>query len=53
MTNLERIQNMNAEEMIEFLYQSESCAFCISDTCHNAKNCKKGIEKWLESEVEE
>ena len=56
MTNLERIQNMNAEEMAKFMTYCGRCSFCH----YKFKNCpppsivngcEQGRIKWLESEV--
>lgn len=38
MTNLEKIRNMNAQDMAEFL---QSIAFCGSYTCKECKECKE------------
>jgi hypothetical protein len=54
MTNFEKIKQMNAKEMVDLFgistckncyYAKECIGFCES-------NCKKGFEKWLESEAD-
>lgn len=55
MTNLERIKNMNAEELAHIL-GCEQCIFYHNRDCadHHAMDlCREGIEHWLESEVED
>ena len=68
MTNLERIRNMNAEDMAEFLCETladftecgycwgsgESDIHCAYEDNDNCigKSCEEGIKAWLESEVE-
>ena len=57
MTNLEKIQQMNAEEMAEVIISRPyKCNFCDDEdgvSCWYADNetCKRYIAKWLESEV--
>ena len=54
MTNFEKIKNMTAEEMAEWLQDDiNGCLCCIYGrgfTCPNT--CIYGISKWLESEAE-
>ena len=56
-TNFDRIKAMSVEEMAEyiFLYDSEYCCYCIYNGADhsNGYDCREGIQKWLESEVEE
>ena len=62
MSNLEKIRNMNADDMADYIYNNddnlndkickqshEECPFGDNLTPDNCKNC---IKKWLESEVE-
>ena len=68
MTNLEKIQNMNAEEMAIFLEKTGKCEYIHCDNCPYGKaimidddvveiDCcaadVNDIKVWLESEVEE
>ena len=62
MTNYERIKAMSVEEMVEFLNDSvfsceKHCVFTVDGECdmhdHNENTCAKGVELWLNSEVEE
>lgn len=58
MTNYERIKAMSVEEIAEYILLSEPsyCHFCVY-LGHNHEetgyDCREGIQKWLESEVEE
>lgn len=54
MTNYERIKNMSIEEMVESLLPLHACSFCVyeGEECLGML-CKKGISKYLESEVED
>ena len=59
MTNLEKIQNMNAEEMMNYIggnrlrdYPCDLCAYDVS-LCAFGVDCENGVLNWLESEVEE
>lgn len=59
MTNLERIKNMDANEMTQFLFvhQFNKCSQCsyYNNICNGSyfddKSCMSGIKLWLESEV--
>lgn len=51
MTNLERIKNMNAEELAEFLLHNKGIYRKDTPRCYD-KFLENKI-KWLESEVEE
>lgn len=60
MTNYERIKGMSVEEMAELLAAEDGCeTFCAfvkdgrCDSYGGDKPCNKGIELWLNSEVEE
>ena len=52
MKNIEKIRNMSAEELAEFLENSRCCAYNDTDRCDN-RSCDEGIVKWLEQEAEE
>lgn len=51
MTNLEKIKNMNAEEMAKEIrrFDCDNCP-CVRN-CNT--DCTESIQEWLESEVEE
>lgn len=53
MKNIERIRQMNSEELAEFI--GEDCTCCVyDDRCVGYYfECKEGIKQWLEQEVEE
>ena len=51
MKNIEKIRNMSAEELAEFLENSRCCAYNDTDRCDN-RSCDEGIVKWLEQEAE-
>lgn len=56
MKQIDRIRNMNAEELAEWIDKNveEPCEYClIRDKRPSKHNCIKGIKAWLESEVEE
>ena len=66
MTNLEKIQNMSAEELADKMYEHIICSFCpIYDRCAKIKQtveesgnvedffCPKVFTEWLKSEVDE
>lgn len=54
MTNYEKIQDMTVDEMRGFFESISPCCCCVyaDDGC-TARECRKGIKKWLEQEVEE
>lgn len=55
MKQIDRIRNMNAEELAHFL-SCQQCIFYGKRDCediHSMDLCLEGIEHWLESEVEE
>ena len=55
MKQIDRIRNMNAEELAHIL-GCEQCIFYDKRDCadyHAMDLCLEGIEHWLESEVEE
>ena len=60
MTNYDRIKAMNVEEMAETIKNAvedceKHCAFTKNGKCNSFGDvdvCAKGIELWLESEVE-
>lgn len=53
MTNLERIKNMNAEELALY-FNAKKCYMCACQYKDCAFiDCVDGIKEWLESEVEE
>ena len=52
MKNIEKIRNMTAEELAEFLENSRCyCAYNDTDRCDN-RSCEQGIAEWLEQEAE-
>ena len=51
MKNIEKIRNMSAEELAEFLENSRCCAYNDTDRCDN-RSCEQGIAAWLEQEAE-
>ena len=52
MKNIEKIRNMSAEELAEFLENSRCyCAYNGTDRCDN-RSCEQGIAAWLEQEAE-
>lgn len=56
MTNIERINNMTAEEMALFLTDIatiEDCPQCPAKSVCGIGLCDSGFEHWLESEVQE
>ena len=57
LTQFKYIKNMNLEEMAEyiFLYDRNCCKYCVYWGVDHADgyDCQEGIQKWLESEVEE
>lgn len=57
MTNLEKIQSMNAEELAKVLYGPITvCGYCVArKICQKLKmrNCQKAFKQWLEREVDE
>lgn len=56
-TNLERIRQMNSDELAEFLYiKNDCCAMCNyieTELCNGSCNSSSGIKQWLELESEE
>lgn len=53
MTNLERIKQMNAEELAEFLRHFVMCDYCTLDCSNHKTDCTIGFKVWLDSEVDE
>lgn len=60
MTNYERIKAMSVEEMANVLSDEDKCerycAFTKNGKCNSfgdVNQCEKGVELWLNSEVEE
>ena len=52
MKNIEKIQQMSAKELAEFLENSRCCcAYNDTDRCDN-RSCEQGIAAWLEQEAE-
>ena len=52
MKNIEKIRNMTAEELAEFLENSRCyCAYNDTDRCDN-RSCEQRIAEWLEQEAE-
>ena len=52
MTNLDRIKNMTADELVELLNAPcKSCAYREHTRC-SFRPCEEGIKKWLEQEAE-
>ena len=51
MTNFERVKNMTAEEMVDFLSKNCGCGVCAfyngEDECHEERTCREGMELWL------
>ena len=55
-TNLERIRQMNSDELAQWLFFQNNCCcdFCIISFMEDCNiNCTDGIKQWLEKEVEE
>lgn len=56
MRNIDRLKQMNARELAQFLKDNNSCADCMKccieygDDC-DGLDCVDGIEQWLETEV--
>lgn len=50
MTNLDRIRQMNAEELAVFLEDFDKCIVC-QIVCTREHRCVKGITAWLKKEV--
>lgn len=61
MTNYERIKQMSVEEMADFInHETDGICSCCDlypdkkDKCYMIEGeCKRGIKRWLESEVQE
>lgn len=59
MTNYEHMKEMSVEEMAQMLSDSDCekrCGFTKNGKCDSysiSDTCAKGVEKWLNSEVEE
>ena len=53
--NFEKIKAMSVEEMADFLKDPCCCEYCHAEgVCtSDIQSCRKGLEKWLESEVKE
>lgn len=51
MNNLDRIKDMNADDMAKVLINDNKCEFCIyeDDICQTSQ-CMDGINKWLKIE---
>lgn len=55
MKNIDKIKNMNSDEMAIFLDIHTDCDTCIVlEKCNNGnhKSCKNVIKQWLEGEAE-
>lgn len=55
-TNLERIRQMTADELAEFLNSSaldSICNICVGCDSEEEIGCIKGTKQWLEQESEE
>ena len=54
-TNYDRIRNMSVEDFTDFIYYNYRCRRCAFNNGFGATcggECKEGIKKWLESEVD-
>lgn len=53
MNNLDRIKDMNADEITEILANDNKCEFCIyeDDICQTSQ-CRNGINKWLKFDMD-
>ncbi|MGL4451122.1 MAG: hypothetical protein ACRCTZ_08035 [Sarcina sp.] len=53
MKNIDKIRSMNGVELSEFLPYVSSCDICVHEygNCEG-KECREGIQKWLEEEYE-
>lgn len=53
-TNLERIRQMNSEELAEWIYNDRDvCLCCVLETKECNTICITYIREWLEQESEE
>ncbi len=53
MTNFEKIKNMSIDEMAIFFTNFDCFELCKHEgTCKTYVNCKNGLKKYLETEVE-
>ena len=54
MKNIDKIRQMTADELAEFIFGCEYCIYDASlDDCLSHGKCIKGHKQWLEQEVEE
>lgn len=60
MKNIDKIRQMNSEELVNSGVIRIACNICVYQRIKgnefipcNDKNCKEGIKQWLEQEVEE
>ena len=55
MTNLEKLQEMDYEEMAKFLLDrtDEPCSFCPPDTICRSGGCRRCWENWLRREADD
>lgn len=51
MKNIDKIKQMNINELANILFECSSCTFCSG--CEKNRNCEDGIKQWLEQESEE
>lgn len=56
MNNLEKLKNMNVDEMTDFIFGMVETADCIVcpayDKCVSGLGCKINIKNWLKSKVD-
>lgn len=54
MKNIDKIRQMNSEELVKFLREECHCSGCriCAGICHKTP-CSDGMKQWLEQEVEE
>lgn len=53
MKNIDRIRNMDVEELVRLLKKGDSCDCCVyEDSICPSGACQQGIEKWLNMEHE-
>lgn len=53
MTNFEKFKEMTIDEVASYIVDfGDCCDYCAYDIYTCANDCKYGIKKWLESEVE-
>lgn len=56
MKNIDKIRQMTADELAEYMRDNDACHCCLFSTlsvCNGNIRCKEGIKQWLEQESEE